>query len=112
MDIQQYQTEAARTSKRREQPECLHVAALGLLSEAGEIAGELKKAIEQERDIDKDKLIEEIGDCMWYLADLCTQMDTRLNFAAAKNIVKLRKRYPKGFTPAASIERRDKANHA
>ena len=47
--------------------------ALGLTSEAGEVAGKVKKYV---RDLvwDKDAVVAELGDVFWYLARLCDEM--------------------------------------
>ena len=47
--------------------------ALGLTSEAGEVAGKVKKYV---RDLawDKDAVIAELGDVFWYLARMCDEM--------------------------------------
>ena len=48
--------------------------ALGLTSEAGEVAGKVKKYV---RDLhwDRDAVIAELGDVFWYLARMCDEMN-------------------------------------
>lgn len=50
--------------------ESLGVFAMGLSGETGEVVDLLKKVVGHGHDLDKDKLIKELGDVMWYLAVL------------------------------------------
>ena len=79
--------------------------ALGAAGEAGEIADLVKKAVFHRHDLGRDKLVEEIGDCLWYLAALCTGLGVPLSEAMARNIEKLRRRYPAGYSAEASRNR-------
>lgn len=68
----------------------LSYVALGLTGEAGEVANKVKKLI---RDGDSDQarqaIIEEIGDVIWYLAQLSSELDTNLSVLAQANLDKL-----------------------
>ena len=44
---------------------------LGLASEAGEVAGLMKKELRDQPEFDADKWKGELGDCVWYLTRLC-----------------------------------------
>jgi NTP pyrophosphatase (non-canonical NTP hydrolase) len=108
MNFEQYQAAAQRTADAtRATPERLHVAVMGLCSEAGEIASETKKAVEQGREINVAKVAEEISDTLWYAAEVCSALGLWLDECASANIAKLWRRYPGGFTPADSVARRD-----
>jgi len=113
--FESYQKLAARTADpHRYGTERIHVAALGLASEAGEVAGTIKKAAERHQDIDGiylHRLVEELGDCCWYLAELCSALGVDLADVAIRNVSKLSARYPDGFTPAGSIAKADRAKH-
>jgi len=52
-------------------------------------------------------LWEELGDVLWYLADLCTTLGVSLDTVAEGNIAKLKRRYPEGFSAERSINRDD-----
>lgn len=107
--LQAFQAQAARTlTGKLNKPMQIYAAAFGAISETGEIGSELKKAMEQERDVNWDVIREEIGDTLWYLAALCSIMGWQLSEVAYENICKLQTRYPTGFSPAASIARVDK----
>jgi NTP pyrophosphatase (non-canonical NTP hydrolase) len=112
MDLGVYQAQAARTLNHNgvNKKTALHVVTLGLASEVGEIASEIKKAVEQERDVNLAKIREEAGDVAWYLAGILTLLNISLEGCLEDNIAKLQRRYPDGFTPQASIARMDKAN--
>lgn len=104
-----YQRMAKRTmAKHLNEIEGVHVSTMGLAAEAGEVCGEIKKAAEQDRTIDKKKVAEEMGDVLWYLADLATRLDLDLEIVAKANIIKLKRRHPEGFTIETSKEQRDK----
>ena len=84
-------------------------AALGLAGEVGEFVDMVKKHIFQGHPLDEAKAREEIGDVGWYFADAASALNTLLSDVATQNETKLRKRYPDGFSPAASLTRADVA---
>lgn len=73
---------------------------LGLCGEAGEVANKVKKVFRDDAGIvseDKRAAIKgEIGDCLWYLAALCRDLNLSLDEAASENITKLRGRQERG----------------
>jgi NTP pyrophosphatase (non-canonical NTP hydrolase) len=81
--------------------------AIGLAGEAGEVAELVKKSIFHRHGIDRSKLEKEIGDCLWYLAALCTKLDLKMGHIMDSNIAKLKERYPNGFSSEDSINRVD-----
>lgn len=113
MNVSKYQIESTRTLHRNEpfsltQAELMLVAlALGLVGEAGELGNLVKKGILHGHGLNIDKLTEELGDVMWYIAGLCTTLDIDLNDVLENNIKKLERRYPQGFTQEDSIKRVD-----
>lgn len=62
--------------------------ALGLASEAGEVAGKVKKKI-RDGGIDVMATIDEIGDVFWYLARLCDELGFEAENVLQRNIAKL-----------------------
>lgn len=80
-------------------------AALGLCGEAGEVADIVKKATFQGHELDKERVCEELGDVLWYVALAAEAMGTTVEELMRQNIEKLRKRYPDGFDPEMSIHR-------
>ena len=100
----EYQALAMRTinpalSKR----DVLINGVMGLCGEAGEAIDIVKKHIAQGHDLDKDKLIKELGDAAWYLAETAHALDEVLQ----RNIDKLKARYPQGFEAEKSLHRRE-----
>jgi NTP pyrophosphatase (non-canonical NTP hydrolase) len=73
---------------------------LGLVSEAGEVAGKLKKVIRDGNGMidseTRDALCSELGDVMWYLAQLCTVLEVNMSTVAKKNLDKLAARKEAG----------------
>ena len=70
---------------------------LGLCSEAGEVADKFKKIIRDKdgkmSDEDRTEMLKEIGDVLWYLAAVCTDINMPLHQAALMNIQKLNSRF-------------------
>lgn len=79
--------------------------ALGAAGEAGEIADEVKKVVYHGHDLNRDKLLKEIGDTLWYLSQLARVLQYRFGYAGKQNIEKLKERYPEGFSEALSRNR-------
>lgn len=85
-------------------------AVMGLNGEAGEVIDHVKKVCFQGHELDREHLIEELGDVAWYLAVCCEAIDTTLEEVLQNNIDKLRKRYPDGFDKSRSINREETEN--
>lgn len=92
-----YQLEAIKTAKYPTD-KGLEYCVLGLVSEAGEVAGKLKKYI---RDDDPclplsnkrhDELVSELGDVLWYVAMIAKELNVPLNEVALNNVSKLQDR--------------------
>ncbi len=73
---------------------------LGLTNEAGEVAGKIKKAMRDDVGVitveKQEDLIAELGDVLWYLAQLATELGITLEDVAAKNLEKLLSRQERG----------------
>lgn len=112
-----YQEEASRTgsdySHVRSEDIAKLVYALGLVSEAGELSDLVKKNVAHGHPIttgDRDKLVKELGDVFWYLSQIAREYGILLSEVAKTNILKLRARYPHGFSIGDSINRKDIQN--
>jgi NTP pyrophosphatase (non-canonical NTP hydrolase) len=105
MNFNEYQIEASRTFSCIASTENLHVAALGLCGESGEVADMVKKHVAQGHELDRDKLIKELGDVLWYIALASSCIGVDLDDVAEANKVKLRARYPNGFDAELSRNR-------
>lgn len=73
---------------------------LGLVGEAGEVAEKYKKIIRDKNGIvseeEKNELIKELGDVLWYVSALAKYLGTTLEVVAQTNIHKLEKRKAQG----------------
>lgn len=107
--LNSYQRDAARTLLPTRQLDAhnLSVGGLGLAGEAGEVVDLIKKVVSHGHPLDKDKMVEELGDVLWYLSMLCTLLGVPLEDMAFRNIDKLKRRYPNGFESARSIHREE-----
>ena len=80
-------------------------AVMGLVTEAGELMDQLKKAKIYRKDLDKVNLIEEAGDVMWYLALLCDELQVDFEDVWDRNIKKLAARYPEKYSQEKAMNR-------
>jgi NTP pyrophosphatase (non-canonical NTP hydrolase) len=99
--------------KLHEQRVDLIHAALGMAGEAGEVVDLLKKSMYYGKPLDVEKVKEEAGDLLWYIASvMCRALDCTLEELAMYNVDKLRARYPEKYTDQAAIARVDVAPKA
>ena len=80
---------------------------MGLCGESGEAINIVKKHLHQGHELDREKLIEELGDIAWYLAETAYALDIPLDDVLEQNIAKLRTRYPEGFDTERSVHREE-----
>ena len=80
---------------------------MGLNGESGEVIDIVKKHMFQGHELDKDKIKKELGDVMWYVAEVCEALDLSLDEVMEGNIEKLAKRFKDGFTVNESINRKE-----
>ena len=79
--------------------ERLTTAGVGLAAESGEFLEIVKKMVFQGKpwnDDNREHLIIELGDVMWYVMQACMALDVTLDEVIAGNVEKLKKRYPGG----------------
>lgn len=107
MNFNEYQKLAQRTSNTKSQMDKIMNGVLGLNGESGEVIDVIKKYMFQGHGLDTDKIIDELGDVLWYIAELAEGIGMNLSEIAEYNIVKLRKRYPEGFEADKSMNRID-----
>ena len=106
--LDRYQEAAGRTRNSKLVPALeLSNYGLGLGGEAGEVQELIKKHIGHGHELPRDQLTKELGDTLWYLANIAAMNDIKLSEVAAKNIDKLKKRYPAGFSEKDSINRKE-----
>ena len=106
MTINEYQQLAMTTlNKEIPQDQLIINACLGLSGEVGEVNDLIKKNMFQGHPLNKEDLINELGDIAWYLAEAATALDIDLETILKGNIEKLKKRFPDGFSSENSINR-------
>ena len=106
MNFDDYQSLAGRTSPAgRVALDRLTNGGLGLAGEAGEVVELVKKHRYHGHELDAAAMTKELGDVLWYVAELCTASGLSMGEVAGQNIEKLRRRYPAGFSAARSRSR-------
>ena len=105
MLLNEYQRRASRTinHKLKQTEQRLH-ALHGIVGEIGEIHSLFQK-VYQGHELDVEHLKKEIGDMLWFVAELCTSFGFTLGEVAEMNIQKLEARYPDGFETDKSLHR-------
>lgn len=107
MNFDRYQSLARRTQNvRLTSHERLEHALFGLSAETGEIHSIFQK-VYQGHPVKMADLIGEMGDLLWFLAELADVHGLTLDEIAAHNVDKLRRRYPDGFSEEESLHRED-----
>ena len=106
MTINEYQKLALTTlNPELSKKDVLINGVMGLCGESGEAIDIVKKWLAQGHELDKEKLVKELGDICWYLAETATALDLSLEDVMRANIEKLQKRYPEGFDANRSRNR-------
>ena len=103
----EYQKKALRTASNLSTDEMLLNGVMGLCGEAGETIDLVKKHLFQGHPLNREKLIDELSDCCWYIAITSEALGIGLEQVMQHNVDKLMKRYPNGFSSDDSLERRD-----
>lgn len=104
--FQEYQHAVARTAAPYDDTiKAKSVFGLGIAGEAGEVADLIKKEVGHGHPENREKVLKELGDVLWYVAAIASVYELRLSDIADANIEKLKKRYPEGFSTERSINR-------
>ena len=100
MNFTDYQNKSRATAKYPVIGHGVIYPTLGLVNEAGEVAGKIKKVF---RDKDgeisaetREALKAELGDVLWYISQVATELDLSLDEIAEANIAKLLDRLERG----------------
>lgn len=101
--LAQYEADVMRTARKDLSPvDLVTEAAIGAASEAGEIAGLIKKHRYQGHELSREKLLEESGDALYYITLGLKMQGFTLAEAMSYNIAKRKLYYPNGFDPDVS----------
>jgi NTP pyrophosphatase (non-canonical NTP hydrolase) len=99
-DLSSYQKASRSTWSLIQTDHPIVYPTLGLANEAGEVAGKIKKIFRDKGGVigeaERAALKDELGDVLWYLAQLCTELDLTLEEVAAANLEKLASRQQRG----------------
>lgn len=105
----QYQKEAYELISEDGKKDMITNGVLGLAGEAGECCDLVKKYKYQGHELDKEKLKDELGDVLWYIAETASGLGITLEEVAEYNLNKLHKRYHGNkFNKKDSIYREEK----
>jgi NTP pyrophosphatase (non-canonical NTP hydrolase) len=108
MDLAEYQRLSRRTAEYPREA-WLAYPALGLAGEAGEVAEHAKKAIRDDggsvSDERKGAMAKELGDVLWYVAQIATELGLDLDEIATQNLEKLLSRQRRGVLSGSGDDR-------
>jgi NTP pyrophosphatase (non-canonical NTP hydrolase) len=108
MELSEYQRLSRRTAEYPREA-WLAYPALGLAGEAGEVAEHAKKAIRDHggevSDERRAAMAKELGDVLWYVAQLASELGLELDEIAQLNLDKLLSRQRRGVLSGSGDER-------
>ncbi len=100
MNFSDYQTKSRETAKYPAIGHGVIYPTLGLTNEAGEVAGKIKKVFRDKDGVigeaEREALKSELGDVLWYLSQVATELDLSLDAIAEHNLHKLLDRQARG----------------
>ena len=100
MTFEAYQSLSRKTAHYPDPGKNIVYPTLGLASEAGEVAGKIKKVIRDNGGIvdaeRKEQIKQELGDVLWYVAQLATELGLSCEEIAEANLEKLAAREKNG----------------
>ena len=100
MTFEEYQQQAYRTALYPNKDNNFIYPTLGLASEAGEVAGKIKKVIRDKGgiidDTTREDIKKELGDVLWYVSQIASELGLDLSEIVDKNIHKINSRVERG----------------
>jgi NTP pyrophosphatase (non-canonical NTP hydrolase) len=108
MELSDYQRRSRRTAEYPREAWLVYPA-LGLAGEAGEVAEHAKKVIRDDGgtvgEARRAAMAKELGDVLWYVAQLATELGLELDEVAAQNLEKLLSRQQRGVLSGSGDDR-------
>jgi NTP pyrophosphatase (non-canonical NTP hydrolase) len=108
VELAEYQR-LSRSTAQYPRNEALTYPALGLAGEAGEFADHAKKVIRDDGGLvtpeRREAMAKELGDVLWYVAQLSTELELDLDEIARQNLEKLRSRQARGVLAGSGDDR-------
>jgi NTP pyrophosphatase (non-canonical NTP hydrolase) len=99
-DFDEYQEEARKTAIYPNLGHNLYYPTLGLCGESGEVAEKVKKILRDDGGMVSEEkramLVKELGDVLWYVANLAEELNVSLGLIAEMNLSKLSERKDRG----------------
>lgn len=100
MTFEEYQEKSRQTAIYPNKGNNFVYPVLGLNGEAGEVAEKIKKVLRDENsqitENKKEELAKELGDVLWYLSQMATELGLSFDYIANLNIEKLMSRKERG----------------
>ena len=103
LNFKSYQDMAAETAIYKSEHQVIYPA-LGLAAEAGEVANKVKKILRDGK-FDRNAIADEVGDCLWYIAALCRDLNVDMKELAKNNLRKLHDRKIRGVIQGSGDSR-------
>jgi NTP pyrophosphatase (non-canonical NTP hydrolase) len=103
LDFRSYQDMASETAIYKAEHQVIYPA-LGLAAEAGEVANKVKKILRDGK-FDRSAIADEVGDCLWYIAALCRDLNVDMKELAKGNLRKLHDRKARGVIQGSGDKR-------
>lgn len=100
MNFSDYQKESRKTAMYPDKDHNFVYPTLGISGKSGEVAEKVKKILRDKEgkvdEEDKKEIAKELGDVLWYIAQLSSELGLDLDDVARGNIEKLRSRKERG----------------
>ena len=103
VDFKSYQDMASETAVYKTEHSVIYPA-LGLAAEAGEVANKVKKIL-RDGNFNREAIADEVGDCLWYIAALCRDLNVDMKELAKNNLRKLHDRKARGVIQGSGDKR-------
>ena len=109
MTFKEYQKLSRKTALYPNKDNNFIYPCLGLVGEAGEVAEKFKKILRDQNGIISDKnkkeISKELGDVLWYISQVATELNLKLENVAEENIEKLFSRKSRGMISGSGDNR-------
>lgn len=100
MTFNEYQAESNKTAQYPKEELALYYLGLGIAGEAGEVAEKIKKILRNDdgvvTDEKKEEIKKELGDILWYMAQVGVVLGFDFDDVAQTNLLKLQDRLERG----------------
>ena len=103
MTLNEYQRKARSTAIYPASCAILYPT-LGMVGEAGEVANKVKKIL-RDGNFNREAIADEVGDCLWYIAALCRDLNVDMKDLAKNNLRKLHDRKLRGVIQGSGDKR-------